>query len=35
LAHSIYSPETKQLSQRAVNFSPKIMDTMEPMIRKY
>ncbi|MDG1114648.1 MAG: succinate dehydrogenase flavoprotein subunit [Pseudomonadales bacterium] len=35
LAHSIYSPETKQLSQRAVNFSPKTMDTMEPMIRKY
>ena len=35
LAHSIYLPETKQLSQRAVNFSPKIMDTMEPMIRKY
>ena len=35
LAHSIYSPETKQLSQHAVNFSPKIMDTMEPMIRKY
>jgi len=35
LAHSIYTPETKKLSQRAVNFSPKIMETMEPMIRSY
>jgi succinate dehydrogenase / fumarate reductase flavoprotein subunit len=27
LAHSIYDPETRVLSKRAVNFSPKLIDT--------
>ncbi|MAA60536.1 MAG: succinate dehydrogenase flavoprotein subunit, partial [Pseudomonadales bacterium] len=35
LAHSIYDPKTKQLSQRAVNFSPKQVDTFQPKVRTY
>ncbi|MBL6687342.1 MAG: succinate dehydrogenase flavoprotein subunit [Pseudomonadales bacterium] len=35
LAHSIYNPETKALTQRAVNFTPKTVETFEPKIRSY
>ncbi len=35
LAHSLYDPETKQLSKRQVNFSPKTVDTFEPKERTY
>ncbi|MFP6807570.1 MAG: succinate dehydrogenase flavoprotein subunit [Pseudomonadales bacterium] len=35
LAHSIYQPATKKLSQRKVNMKPKTVPTFEPMERKY
>jgi len=35
LCHSLYSPETKQLTKRAVNFAPKLVDTFQPKIRTY
>jgi succinate dehydrogenase / fumarate reductase flavoprotein subunit len=35
LAHSIYNPQTKTLSKRSVNFTPKTVDTFEPKIRSY
>ena len=35
LAHSIYDPKAKALSQRSVNFTPKTVETFEPKIRSY
>jgi succinate dehydrogenase / fumarate reductase flavoprotein subunit len=35
LAHSIYDPKAKALSQRSVNFTPKTVQTFEPKIRSY
>ncbi|MCH1555824.1 MAG: succinate dehydrogenase flavoprotein subunit [Pseudomonadales bacterium] len=35
LAHSIYDPKAKALSQRSVNFTPKPVETFEPKIRSY
>jgi len=35
LCHSLYSPATKQITQRAVNFSPKTVPTFEPQERVY
>jgi succinate dehydrogenase / fumarate reductase, flavoprotein subunit len=35
LAHSLYDPGSKTLSQRAVNFTPKTVPTFEPKERKY
>jgi len=35
LCHSLYSPATKSLSKRAVNFSPKMVPTFEPKARTY
>ena len=35
LAHSIYDPKAKSLSQRSVNFTPKTVETFEPKIRSY
>ncbi len=35
LAHSIYDPTTKKLSKRAVNFSPKQVETFQPKVRTY
>lgn len=35
LAHSIYDPTTKKLSQRAVNFAPKQVETFQPKVRTY
>lgn len=35
LCHSIYSPVSKKISKRAVNFSPKTVPTFEPQIRTY
>lgn len=35
LCHSLYFPGEKRVGKRDVNFSPKIMDTMEPMARTY
>jgi succinate dehydrogenase / fumarate reductase flavoprotein subunit len=35
LCHSIYNPETKKLSKRSVNFTPKTVPTFEPKIRTY
>src|SRR5690606_39516419 len=35
LCHSLYFPTTKNISKRAVNFSPKTVDTFEPKIRTY
>lgn len=35
LCHSIYYPGDKRLGKRDVNFAPKIMEPMEPMIRTY
>ena len=35
LAHSLYNPENKQLTKRAVNFAPKQVETFKPKIRTY
>jgi succinate dehydrogenase / fumarate reductase flavoprotein subunit len=35
LCHSLYSPGSKQISKRAVNFSPKTVPTFEPQERVY
>ncbi len=35
LAHSIYDPVKKELSQRAVNFAPKQVETFQPKVRTY
>ena len=35
LAHSLYDPTTKTLSKRAVNFSPKQVETFQPKVRTY
>ena len=35
LAHSLYKPESKQLTKRAVNFAPKQVETFKPKIRTY
>jgi succinate dehydrogenase / fumarate reductase flavoprotein subunit len=35
LCHSMYFPVDKTVGKRAVNFSPKTVETMEPMIRTY
>jgi succinate dehydrogenase / fumarate reductase flavoprotein subunit len=35
LCHSMYFPNDKRVAKRDVNFSPKIVDTMEPQIRSY
>ena len=35
LCHSIYDPSTKKVTKREVNFSPKTVDTFQPMERKY
>ncbi len=35
LCHSVYSPADKKVSKRAVNFTPKTMDTFEPKARTY
>ena len=35
LAHSIYTPGTKQLTKRAVNFAPKTVETFQPKARTY
>ena len=35
LCHSIFFPEEKRVGKRAVNFSPKTVDTFEPKIRTY
>ena len=35
LCHSVYFPGDKRVGKRAVNFSPKTVDTFEPQIRTY
>ena len=35
LCHSLYFPEDKKVGKRAVNFSPKTVDTFEPSVRSY
>ncbi len=35
LCHSVYSPSDKKVSKRAVNFTPKTIDTFEPKARTY
>ncbi|WP_166251237.1 succinate dehydrogenase flavoprotein subunit [Marinobacter salicampi] len=35
LKHSVYFPLEKRLGKRDVNFAPKTVDTMQPMIRTY
>ena len=35
LCHSLYNPETKNLTKRDVNFKPKTVDTFEPKVRTY
>ena len=35
LCHSMYFPEEKRLGKRDVNFTPTMVDTFEPMERKY
>ena len=35
LAHSLYCPKSKTLSKRAVNFSPKTVETFQPKKRTY
>ena len=35
LCHSIYNPATKSLGKRAVNFTPKSVETFEPKVRTY
>ena len=35
LCHSIYDPQTKELSKRSVNFEPKEVDAFPPAVRSY
>lgn len=35
LCHSMYFPSEKRVAKRSVNFSPKTVDTFEPMVRSY
>ena len=35
LCHSMFFPNDKRVAKRDVNFSPKVVDTMEPQIRSY
>ena len=35
LAHSLYSPVTKEVTKRDVNFAPKLVDTFQPKVRTY
>src|SRR5690554_2300389 len=35
LCHSIYHPQTKQLTKRSVNFKPKTVPAFEPKVRTY
>ncbi|MGB3622626.1 MAG: FAD-binding protein, partial [Ketobacter sp.] len=35
LAHSLYDPNSKTLSQREVNFAPKQVETFQPKVRTY
>ena len=35
LCHSMYHPQTKQLTKRGVNFSPKTVPAFEPKVRTY
>ena len=35
LCHSVYFPDDKRVGKRAVNFSPKMVDTFEPKARTY
>ena len=35
LCHSMYHPETKQLTKRGVNFTPKTVPAFEPKVRTY
>ena len=35
LAHSLYSPATRSLGKRAVNFAPRTVPMFEPKERKY
>ena len=35
LCHSLYSPTTRQVTKRQVNFSPKTVPTFEPQERVY
>ncbi|MCH2357240.1 MAG: succinate dehydrogenase flavoprotein subunit, partial [Pseudomonadales bacterium] len=35
LCHSVYFPGDKRVGKRAVNFSPKTVETFEPQIRTY
>ncbi len=35
LAHSLYDPKSSRVSKRAVNFSPKQVDTFQPKVRTY
>ncbi|WP_193074295.1 succinate dehydrogenase flavoprotein subunit [Pseudomonas sp. FME51] len=35
LCHSMYHPQTKQLTKRAVNFAPKTVPVFEPKVRTY
>jgi succinate dehydrogenase / fumarate reductase flavoprotein subunit len=35
LCHSLYFPDSKQVTKRAVNFKPKTVDTFQPKARTY
>lgn len=35
LCHSMFYPGEKRVGKRPVNFSPKLVDTFQPTIRKY
>src|SRR5690554_4647926 len=35
LCHSIYHPTERKITKRAMNFSPKTVETFEPMVRTY
>ncbi len=35
LCHSMYYPEERRLGKRAVNFSPRTVETFQPMVRSY
>ena len=35
LCHSLYHPDSKKLTRREVNFSPKTVETFEPKVRTY
>ena len=35
LCHSLYHPETKELTKRDVNFKPKTVETFQPQVRTY